>query len=151
MIVCSECRTEATPSDRACYRCGSTARADVDDRNAVVAWMGDPSQRCSECGQHGDPLLFRRYRRVVGMVILDTIHTRAGYFCEECRKRLFKQHLGLTLALGWWGAFALVARNPYAIAVNLKALSKPPRNARKYGAVAFAVSGVEREPASVAQ
>jgi hypothetical protein len=147
MIVCSECRTEASPSDEACYRCGSTARAEVDDRNAVVAWMGDPSQRCPECGQHADPLLFRRYRRVVGMVILDSIHNRAGYFCEACRKRLFKQHIGLTVLLGWWGVLALVMRNPYAIAVNLKSLWAPPRNAKKYGAVTLESPSVEQEPA----
>jgi hypothetical protein len=96
-------------------------------------------------------LLFRRYRRVVGMLILDTIHTRAGYFCDDCRKRQFKQHMGLTLALGWWGVLALTMRNPYAIAVNLKSRWAQPRNAKKYGAVSLDVSGVEREPAPVAQ
>jgi hypothetical protein len=150
MIVCSECRREASPSDRACHRCGATGRAEIDDRNAVVAWMGDPRQRCSECGQHGDPLLFRRYRRVVGMVILDTIHSRAGYFCEECRSRLFKRHMALTLGLGWWGVLALLFRNPWAIGVNLKSRSGPPRNAAKYGAVTLEAAP-QRAPSPVAQ
>jgi hypothetical protein len=30
---------------------------------------------------------------------------------------------------------ALLMRNPYAIAVNLKSLFGPPRNARKFGAL----------------
>jgi hypothetical protein len=49
---------------------------------------------CTSCGEQADELLFRRYRRVVGMVILDTIHQASGNLCPHCRTRLFRRHMG---------------------------------------------------------
>ena len=43
--------------------------------------------------------------------------------------------MGFTLVLGWWGFFALLFRNPYAIAVNVWALFAPPFGAREFGAM----------------
>jgi hypothetical protein len=42
--------------------------------------------------------------------------------------------MGWTLLLGWWGIFAFLFRNPFAIGANLWALFAPPPNATKYGA-----------------
>src|SRR4051794_31814738 len=133
MLICSRCRTPLEQPETACLNCGADGRMEVDDRGAVVALYKDGST-CTSCGAHADELHFRRYRRVVGLVILDTIHSAAGYLCADCRRKLFWRHMGLTLALGWWGVLALLVRNPWAIAVNIKSLFGPPRNAKKFGA-----------------
>ena len=67
------------------------------------------------------------------MLVVDTIHSRAGYLCAQCRRRWFFKYQGLTLLLGWWGFLALLIHNPYAIAKNFKALFSSPLSAESYG------------------
>ena len=89
---------------------------------------------CQGCFETGD-LKLRYYRRVVAMVIVDQVYGTAGYFCASCRRREFGKHMALTLLLGWWGFFALLFRNPFAIVTNLWALVAPPFGAGELGAM----------------
>lgn len=138
MLVCFACRRAVGKGEQfACSNCGSSARADVNKNGRVIALYGDTDVACMECGELGHDLDFRRYRRVVGLLIMDRIHNLGGYFCRECRRRLFWRYQLRTLLLGWWGLLALFVRNPYAIAVNFKALRAAPSfdGASSYGAL----------------
>jgi hypothetical protein len=121
-------------------------------RGGVWAWSDHSttpySSECARCGDTEQLLDFRRYRRVIGLGVLDLIRSRAGYFCRDCRRTLFMQWQGSTLLLGWWGVLALLFRNPYAIAVNFKALVAPPSSATEYGALTLADLEVSPEAES---
>ncbi len=100
----------------------------------MVGLYGDHGIACQlGCDSEAD-LEFRRYRKVIGWLVFDHVETLAGYYCAECRKKLFRRYQTRTLLLGWWGLFALLYRNPYAIYVNFRALLGPPRGAGWHGA-----------------
>lgn len=90
---------------------------------------------CQSCLETERELRLRYYRRVLAMLIVDRIWGEAGYFCAPCRRKLAAKNLAFTLVLGWWGVFALLFRNPYAIVVNLWALFRPPFGAHEFGAM----------------
>lgn len=95
---------------------------------------GDHGIACQLGCDSAADLEFRRYRKVIGWGIFDHVESLAGYYCAECRGKLFRRYQGRTLLLGWWGVLALLYRNPYAIWVNLRALFGPPRGAGWHGA-----------------
>lgn len=131
MQVCLDCGgTGSSP----CATCGSAMIADVDGLGAITS-LPPNSASCSECGATDQPLQFRRFRRVVGLFLADLIRQTAGYYCPACRHRLFWRWQGSTLLLGWWGLLAFIFRNPYAIAVNFRALVWPPGDAQAFGAL----------------
>jgi hypothetical protein len=72
---------------------------------------------------------------VIGLIAVDLIRNRTGYFCDQCRRTLYLQSQTATLLLGWWGLLALLFRNPRAIAINLRARRRPPPNPDRWGAV----------------
>jgi hypothetical protein len=131
MLICPGCRSEAE-RDTVCD-CGSAWQAEVRSDRVVVGLYGEHGIACQNCGEALD-LEFRHYRKVIGWFVFDHIDDLAGYYCAGCRGRLFRRYQGLTLLLGWWGVFALLFRNPYAIGVNLRALVGPPRAASWFGA-----------------
>jgi hypothetical protein len=131
MLICPACRRETVRG--ATCACGSAWQVELQANRAVVGLYGEHDIACQHCGDAAD-LEFRRYRRVIGWAIFDHIETRAGYYCAGCRGKLFRRHQGQTLLLGWWGVFAVLFRNPYAIGVNLRALVGPPRVASSFGA-----------------
>ncbi len=94
----------------------------------VASFSPETGEPCDECGQTGRELCFAHFRRVVGLVFADQIYTHGGYFCSDCRRRVFFKYQALTILLGWWGLIALFIRNPYAIFSNFMALpcSRPP-------------------------
>jgi hypothetical protein len=55
--------------------------------------------------------------------------------CAQCRREQLRKHLGLTLLLGWWGLFAALFRNPYAIFVNVQAAFRAPPSPQDLGAI----------------
>jgi hypothetical protein len=134
MLVCMDCKRVASEKGGACL-CGSEAQAVIQEDGAAVAFYGPHGVLCQRCGTSTSDIAFRRYRRVVGLAFFDKISTLTGYFCEDCRRRLFREYQGRTLRLGWWGLLAMTFRNPYAIGVNFKALRGPPSKAAKYGAI----------------
>jgi hypothetical protein len=95
---------------------------------------GDHGIACQLGCDSAADLEFRRYRKVIGWGIFDHVESLTGYYCAECRGKLFRRYQGRTLLLGWWGVLALLYRNPYAIWVNLRALFGPPRGAGWHGA-----------------
>jgi hypothetical protein len=131
MLICPGCRSEALRG--ATCACGSDWQVEVRADRAVVGLYGEHDIACQHCGEAAD-LEFRRYRRVIGWFIFDHVEDLAGYYCAGCRAKLFRRYQGLTLLLGWWGVLAVLFRNPYAIAVNLRALVGPPRAAGWFGA-----------------
>src|SRR5436305_5934742 len=100
MVVCLDCRRAVAVGEEICETCGSTARADVDAKGYIVAFAGDAGIGCAACGTDAPELQLRRYRRVVGLAILDRVHTSAGYFCADCRGSQFRRHMALTLVFG---------------------------------------------------
>jgi hypothetical protein len=134
MLICPACRNEAVR--HAVCACGATWQVEVQSDRAVVGVFGEHDIACQHCGEAGD-LGFRRYRKVIGWVIFDHVETLTGYYCARCRGKLFRRQQGLTLLLGWWGVLAVLFRNPYAIAVNLRALVGPPRAASSFGAISI--------------
>jgi hypothetical protein len=132
MVVCMECERVASEHGVKCS-CGSEAQADVQESGAITAFYAS-GVRCWRCGRPEPELAFRRFRRVVGLAIFDSVETLVGYYCVDCRRQLFREYQTKTLIFGWWGLLAMLFRNPYAIAVNFKALRSPPRNAARMGA-----------------
>jgi hypothetical protein len=106
----------------------------TDERNAIIRLPANTTI-CARCGVSTEPLYFRRFRRVIGAGWIDFIRNRPGYFCNRCRRTLFFQWQGFTLLLGWWGLFALLFRNPWAIGINFRALVAPPKAPERWGAV----------------
>lgn len=146
MFVCVNCRRETPTYGDACEACGAGFWTDVNKRGTVVAFLGESDVPCMRCGSVTDTA-FRRYRRVLGAGFFDRIYSLAGYFCKDCRGSLFRKHQGLTLLIGWFGLFALLFRNPWAIIVNTRALFGPPGNAAEYGAVSLDAFDEQRRSA----
>jgi hypothetical protein len=132
VLTCPACRREATRG--AVCVCGAESQAEVQADGSVVGLYGDHGIACQLGCDSAADLEFRRYRKVIGWGVFDHVESLAGYYCAACRKKLFRRYQRRTLLLGWWGVFALLYRNPYAIAVNLRALVGPPRGASWYGA-----------------
>lgn len=135
MLICPACRCDAIRG--ATCACGEDSQVKVQGDGAVVGLYGEHGIACQlGCDSVAD-LGFRRYRRVIGWVVFDHIETLAGYYCADCRQKLFLRYQGRTLLLGWWGILSALYRNPYAIGVNLRALVGPPRVASRFGAMAL--------------
>jgi hypothetical protein len=139
MWVCAGC-LRASGDERpeaSCSVCGSQGWARV-KRDTVLEFTADAGAPCSECGAYGLDLKFRAFRRVVGLLILDRIHIAAGYFCRQCKWRVFGRMQALTLILGWWGVLAMLFRNPFALVANTRALFASPVAADELGALTLA-------------
>lgn len=127
MRACLDCRAVADVDDRTCSACGSRALVGFDADGFVLTLSGDAGVPCSVCGTVGEALALRHYRRVVGMFVLDRVYDTSGYMCGECRSAMLRHHVTRTLLLGWWGVLAMWLRNPWALAVNARAVTRPPR------------------------
>lgn len=135
MLLCTACLHVDDRTLEHCPSCGEAAFATATkngDLVSVPAEAGMPCQSCLETERH---LKLRYYRRVLGLLIMDQVWGEAGYFCGPCRRKRFAKNMAFTLVLGWWGAIAMVFRNPYAIVVNLWALFRPPFGAGEFGAM----------------
>jgi hypothetical protein len=106
-------------------------------RDYVVEFPGGYGFPCSVCGETDQTVQFRRYRRVVGLIVFDRIYDFAGYACSDCQRLLFRDHIKRTMLLGWCGILAVLFRNPYAIAVNIRARSRPPSDPWNHGAISL--------------
>lgn len=134
MLVCPFCEQAAI--DDSCL-CGSDARVRLNDKGIVLTMHGTHGFACQRCGATDEDLALRLYKRVVGMFVFDQMYSTGGYFCASCRRKQFGKHMGLTLVLGWWGVFALLFRNPWAIMTNVRALFGPPVAPQEYGGLAI--------------
>lgn len=124
--VCFNC---GASGEETCGSCGSGAMLDVDSSGAIIG-LSPHLTACSRCGA-GDRLLsFRRYRRVIGLFVVDLVRSTAGYYCHDCRWSMFWRWQLSTALIGWWGMLAMLFRNPYALAVNFRSLVGPPRRQR---------------------
>jgi DNA-directed RNA polymerase subunit RPC12/RpoP len=120
-----------------CPECGETVRGTVSG-GAITRISAESDAACQRCGQTGVDLRFAKFRWVLGLVFLDQIHWRAGYYCNACIRREFFRSQSLTMVLGWWGILAFFVRNPISIVGNFKALARPPLFAEEWGAIAVA-------------
>jgi rubrerythrin len=151
MLVCTACLHIDDRTVDHCPSCGETAFARVTKNGHLTSVPAEAGMPCQSCFATERDLKLRYYRRVLGLLIMDRIWAEAGYFCASCRRTHFARNMAFTLALGWWGFFALLFRNPYAITVNLWALFRPPFGAGQLGAIdvaevrATAASEQERE------
>ncbi len=132
MLVCLDCGGRG---GQPCRECGSERVAEATDNAEAITRLPAAVIGCARCGVATEPLYFRRFRRVVGLLVFDRIWDLPGYYCDGCRRTMFFRWQGLTLVLGWWGVFALVFRNPYAIMVNFQALNRAPRAPDRWGAI----------------
>ncbi len=143
--VCLKCLHEfrARPN-HLCPECGESAWGRVAD-GAITELSADSGAECQRCGRTGVEVRFAKFRWVLGLVILDQIRWRAGYYCRDCIRREFFRSQGLTLLFGWWGVIAFLVRNPISIAGNVRALSHPPLFASEWGAIRVQSRGRGRE------
>ena len=123
--VCGECLSDIGEKSL-CPNCGSLGFVTVTRGGEVASFSPEMGVPCNECGRTGLAIRFAQLRRVVGLIFVDQVYTRAGYFCSSCRRRLFFKFQALTLVFGWWGLFAMLIRNPYAILSNFMALGRQP-------------------------
>jgi len=130
MLICPLCEQAAV--DGSCL-CGSDARVQLNDKGVILALYGSHGFGCQRCEATDQDVALRLYKRVVGAFIIDRVYSTGGYFCKSCRRANFWRHMGLTLTLGWWGVFALVFRNPFAIITNIRALFGPPMVPQDFG------------------
>lgn len=137
MRVCLSCLHDDDRDLRHCPRCGDGAIANASRSGYITSIPVGAGMACQRCQRRGADLEFRRFRRVVGMVLADRVYTTAGYLCAGCRRVEFWHHLGLTLVLGWWGYLAMFFRNPSAIALNVHALFAPPGEPSEFGAMSI--------------
>src|SRR3954469_5725360 len=86
MYLCIRCLHHDDRKVDHCSSCGSDELAKLTDKGHVVELPAGAEMPCQCCGETGHELKLRHYRRVIGMVIVDQIHTRTGYFCAGCRR-----------------------------------------------------------------
>jgi hypothetical protein len=135
MVLCTSCLHVDDRRLEHCPACGETAFAAVTKNGDLVSIPAEAGMPCQGCLATERDLRLRYYRRVLGLLFMDQIWGEAGYFCGSCRRGRFAKNMGFTLVLGWWGIFAMLFRNPYAIVVNLWALFRPPFGAGTLGAM----------------
>jgi hypothetical protein len=135
MLLCTDCLHADDRDVAHCPACGGSVFAKVTKNGDLITVSADAGMPCQGCFEHERDLKLRYYRRVLGLVVMDRIWGEAGYFCAACRRSKFARNMGFTLVLGWWGIFALLFRNPYAIVVNVWALFAPPFGAEEFGAM----------------
>jgi len=134
--LCLNC-LQADARDMAfCPSCGGEAIATVAGDGGITTIPAGVGLPCQHCFQTARELAFRRYRRVTAYILGASVHDIAGYFCSDCRHRLFAARQGVTLLLGWWGILAMLVYNPWAILVNFAALFRPPASPIEWGALA---------------
>jgi hypothetical protein len=134
VLLCVACLHADERQVEHCPACGAAEFAQIDKRGYVVRVPPGPMP-CQGCFEEGRELRLRAYRHVIGLLVVDHVTMVAGYFCGRCRLRRFAMHMGITLVAGWWGIWALLFRNPFAIAVNLWALARPPFATDELGAM----------------
>jgi hypothetical protein len=135
MLLCTDCLHADDRKIDHCPSCGGQSLAKLTSNGDVTTVPAEAGMPCGHCHQLERELKLRYYRRVVGLLILDRTWATAGYFCGACRRRQFAVNMAFTLVLGWWGVFAMLFRNPYAIATNLWALVAAPMGADQFGAI----------------
>ena len=135
MLLCTDCLHADDRDLTHCPACGGSAFAKVTKNGDLVTVPADAGMPCQGCFEHERDLKLRYYRRVLGLLVMDRIWGEAGYFCASCRRARFARNMVFTLVLGWWGVFALLFRNPYAIFVNVWALFASPLGAHEFGAM----------------
>ena len=135
MLVCTTCLHVDDRGIDHCPSCGESAFAKVTKNGDLVSVPAAAGMPCQSCLETERDLKLRYYRRVAGMLVMDRVWAVAGYFCASCRRKEFARHMAFTLAFGWWGVLAALFRNPYAIAVNVWALFRPPFGAGEFGAM----------------
>jgi hypothetical protein len=133
--ACLDCLNRDSKDSDECGNCGSQQLVRVTSLGAIVELPASAGVACSVCGEQGRALRFRRYRRVVGLLVFDRVHSLAGYVCSDCHRHQLRKHLGLTLLFGWWGLLAMLFRNPYAIYVDLESMYRAPITPESYGAI----------------
>lgn len=130
--ACLDCLNRDSKDSDECGNCGSQQLVRVTSLGAIVELPASAGVACSVCGEQGRAL---RFRRVVGLLVFDRVHSLAGYVCSDCHRHQLRKHLGLTLLFGWWGLLAMLFRNPYAIYVNLESMYRAPITPESYGAI----------------
>src|SRR5262245_28972023 len=97
--VCSVCGSYAPAGLAACPACASSSFLGV-ARDAVV-WLsaGFP---CAACGRDSEPLVFRGWVRLTGLILTSHELRTAGYLCPRCANRTVAGALVWTGLLGWW-------------------------------------------------
>jgi hypothetical protein len=135
VVVCTACLHVDDRQIDHCPSCGESALASVTKHGDLVTVPADAGMPCQSCLETERDLKLRYYRRVAGMLVMDRTWGEVGYFCGPCRRKHFAKNMAFTVVFGWWGIFAALFRNPYAIAVNLWALLRPPFGAGELGAM----------------
>jgi hypothetical protein len=135
VLICTTCLHIDDRRIEHCPACGESAFAKVTKNGDLVSVPPEAGMPCQSCLETERELKLRFYRRVAGMLIMDRTWAELGYFCARCRRKHFARNMAFTLAFGWWGIFAALFRNPYAILVNLWALFRPPFGAGELGAM----------------
>jgi DnaJ-like protein len=135
MLLCTDCLHADDRQVEHCPSCGGSAFAKVTKNGDLVSVPAQAGMPCQHCLETDRDLKLRYYRRVAGMVFMDRIWAEAGYFCARCRRQRFARNMAFTVVLGWWGLFAMLFRNPYAIFVNAWAVFAPPLGAGQLGAM----------------
>jgi hypothetical protein len=135
MLLCTDCLHADDRKVDHCPSCGGQSLAKLTSNGDVTTVPDDAGMPCAHCHQIERELKLRYYRRVLGMLIVDQTWGTVGYFCGPCRRRQFASNMAFTLVLGWWGIFAMLFRNPFAVATNLWALFAAPMGADRFGAI----------------
>ena len=133
--LCTSCLATDDRDFQFCAACGSEARSKLNSYDALIEIPASAGMPCQSCFETGRELKFRRYRRVVAFFFGASLQDVAGYFCSGCRTQTFFERQGTTLLTGWWGLFALLFYNPYAIFLNFYALGGAPPSAGAFGAI----------------
>jgi hypothetical protein len=76
---------------------------------------------CPKCGGSG-PVDIRMNHKITSMLVITQWKTQAPICCVACGKRAQVSALVHCCLLGWWGIPNGLARTPFMIAKNLKAL-----------------------------
>ena len=84
MLACPFCEQVAVADE---CGCGSSARVDLHENGAILAFQGDHGFACQGCGATERDLALRLYKRVVGMVFVDRVYSTGGYFWKSAGAR----------------------------------------------------------------
>ena len=135
LYLCTSCLSTDEREFQFCPSCGSEARAKLNRDGVLVEIPASAGMPCQNCLETGHVLRFRRYRRVIAFIFAASLQDIGGYFCSSCRYKTFLARQGTTLLTGWWGVFALLFYNPFAILLNFYGLFAAPLSAGDLGAI----------------
>lgn len=134
--MCGSCLSlsQRGSSSDPCPTCGSTSYAEVSADDHIIGFSSH-SLPCPGCFRPDQPVVFRGWSRVWGLLFWASEQRRAAYLCRNCAQRETIASLLFTALLGWWSIPSFFFYGPRATYFNWRSVFTPPAYPGDWGAI----------------